>query len=84
MKETKDELPIPVAQTVWYKNKTFWVNLITVAVLISTTYFGIAVPLELQTGLLALVNIILQSPSMAITRARAKYHNRSIRVHMRE
>jgi hypothetical protein len=70
---------IPKEVTVWYKNKALWTNVITVAVLILTTYCGVAVPATLQASILAIVNILIQSPTMATTQEKARRHNRNIR-----
>jgi len=77
-----NENAIPRAKTVWYKNATLWANIITVVVLTLTTYCGIKVPAELQAGILAIVNLILQAPAMTSTKAKADTHNRSIRSRM--
>lgn len=77
-----DEVQIPVQKTVWYKNVTLWTNIITCGALVLTNYFGVSIPAELQAGLLAIVNLVLQAPGMATTQAGADTHNRVIRSRM--
>lgn len=72
--------PIPVAKTVWYKNATFWTNVITVSCLAAAQFCGIQLDPKLQAGLLAIVNILLQTPSMATTKAKANLHNKAVRA----
>ena len=77
-----DETPIPVQKTVWYKNAALLTNVVTVGVLILTNYCGVQIPAELQTGIIAIINLGLQVPTMATTSAKALDHNRAIRSQM--
>jgi hypothetical protein len=77
-----EETTIPVAKTVWYKSVTLWTNVVTVGCLIATQYFGVAIDPKLQAGILAIVNLVLQAPTMAATKARAETHNRAVRARM--
>jgi hypothetical protein len=70
---------IPREVTVWYKNISLWTNIVTVVVLILTTYCGIAVSATLQASILAIINILLQSKTMVSTQAKATRHNKSVR-----
>lgn len=70
---------IPKEVTVWYKNVSLWTNVVTVLVLISTSYFGVVVPSELQAGILAIINILLQSKTMVSTQSKAVRHNKAVR-----
>ena len=82
MNDNNNEIAIPVAKTVWYKNTALWINIVAIGVLILTTYFGIAVPAELQASIITVINLLLQAPSMSTTKARAENHNRAIRSRM--
>jgi len=73
---------IPNTVTVWYKNITLWTNVVTVGALILTHNFGVAIDPQIQTGILAVINIILRVPSMAVTKARAKSRNIAIKAKM--
>lgn len=70
---------IPKEVTVWYKNISLWTNVVTVLVLVLTSYCGMAVPAELQASILAIINILLQSKTMASTQAKAVRHNKAVR-----
>jgi len=70
---------IPKEVTVWYKNISLWTNVVTVSVLILTTYCGVTVPAALQAGIMAIVNILLQSNTMVSTQAKATRHNKEVR-----
>jgi hypothetical protein len=76
------DTPIPVEVTVWYKNITLWTNVVTVGALVLTQYFGVVIDPKLQAGVLAIINIALRVPTMAVTKSRAMAHNRSIRSRM--
>jgi hypothetical protein len=76
------EQPIPVLKTVWYKNPTLWVNVVVAAALISATYFGVTMPESLQASIIAIVNIVLQSPKMTSSKAKAIAHNKGVRAKM--
>jgi hypothetical protein len=78
----ENEVAIPVEKTVWYKNITFWTNVVVAVGLILTTYIGVQMPASLQASILAIVNIILQAPSMASTKAKAIAHNKGVRAKM--
>ncbi len=74
--------PIPVEKTVWYKNATLWTNIVTVAALVATQYFGVTIDPKLQAGILAIVNLVLQAPTMAATKNSADTHNKAVRSRM--
>lgn len=80
MNDNANNTPIPVAKTVWYKNATFWTNVITVSCLAAAQFFGIQFDPKLQAGLLAIINILLRTPSMATTQAKADLHNKAVRA----
>ena len=72
----------PNTVTVWYKNITLWTNVVTVGALILTQHFGVSIDPQIQTGILAIINIVLRVPSMAVTKARAKSRNVAIKAKM--
>lgn len=70
---------IPVEVVVWYKSVTLWTNVITTSVLILNQVFGYQIDPKLQAGILAIVNVVLQAPKMAVTQSRATAHNKAVR-----
>ena len=77
-----DEITIPVEKKVWYQSIPLWTNVVTVAGLILTNHFGIQIDPKIQAGILAIINIVLQAPRMAATKARAAAHNKMVRSRM--
>jgi hypothetical protein len=77
-----EETPIPVEKSVWYKNVTLWTNVVAVVAIILNNYFGIAIDPKLQAGILAIINLVLQTPNMATTQAKADAHNKGVRAKM--
>lgn len=77
-----DKIEIPTTITVWYKNIPLLTNVITVAAMILTNYFGVSVPAELQAGILAIINILIQTPNMASTSEKAVSRNRTAKAKM--
>ena len=73
---------LPGTITVWYKNGVLWTNAVTALVLILTTYCGVTVPTELQVSIMTVINIALQAPKMAPTKAKALARNMAIRARM--
>ena len=44
----------------WYKSKTLWVNIIGIAAIILQAEYGFIVSVELEAGILGLINLILR------------------------
>lgn len=75
--------PLIVSEVkVWWKNYTVWANAITVVTLVLANYFGVQVDTQISAGVLAILNIVLQSPRMATTKAKALARNMAIRARM--
>lgn len=47
-------------QKVWWKSKTFWVNVIAVGAIVAQSQFGYVLLPEGQVAILALINLILR------------------------
>ena len=60
---------------VFYKNPSFWTNVISVGVIVAGTFFGIAVPATLSAALISIVNMVLISDQLAVTETQAKARN---------
>jgi len=75
-----NDAEIPGEVKVWYKNVTLWTNVVTVGVLILTQNFGVTIDPQIQTGILAIINIVLRVPTMAVTKAKATSRNKAIKA----
>jgi len=72
--------PLPTEVSVWYKNYTLWANVIAIAGIVLPQFFGIQIDPKVSAGVMAILNVILQAPKMAVTESRAMAHNKAIRA----
>jgi hypothetical protein len=74
-----DVTPLPVEKAVWWKNAQLWSNVIGVAALVATNYFGVVIDPKLQAGIIAIINAVFIVPKTTLTQSAADEHNKNVR-----